>query len=381
MKRLAGFTSTILTGCIFCVPFTVLGENSGSTASVSDNIDKLIKTNSCRECNLEGANLNRLELAGADLEGADLSKAKLYLTNLAGANLKNSRLCDAGLGGADLADADLRGADLTGTSLGGAYTVGALFDTVAEPQASQEIDIEDVAEAATSVEKSSAELAEVVEKTTVVQDEVVVSGNEDKAEIISDAQPLSVVKAVDAETPMVNTIGSAPLPKKVQPMKAIEVDESAIAAVSPVTTVDPVIVKDVEPREKGSVSDSPEAIVDDPRAKAMARLLERKRCYGCDLSGLNFSGTDLKGVDLEKADLTGCNFSGANLRNGNFKGAVVLNANLRDTDLRGADFYKADLSGTDLTGAKVDMTIFEDAQMSGVTGLNRGLLVPEIEKR
>jgi uncharacterized protein YjbI with pentapeptide repeats len=380
MKRLAGFTSTMLAGCILCTPFAVLAENAGATASVSDNIEKLIKTNSCRDCNFEGGNLNRLELEGADLEGANLSKAKLYLTNLAGANLKNSRLCNAGLGGADLANADLRGADLTGTSLNGAYTVGALFDVAAGQEESHNIDREEPAAVKSSVEKDSEVLVEVVEEPPAEQSEVAVTTTTDDAETIPETPALSVVKGDDAENPVVNTIGSAPSPKKIQPMKAIEVDESVIAPEASVEVAAPVISEGVKSPEEKNTPDLSVVTVEEQRAKAMARLLEKKQCYGCDLSGLDFSGINLKDVDLERADLTGCNFSGANLSNGNFKGAVVLNANLRDTDLRGADFYKADLSGTDLTGAMLDSTIFEDSQLYGVVGLNQDLISPEDAK-
>ncbi len=378
MKRLAGFTSTILAGCILCVPFVVFGDNAGADASVSDNIKKLIETKSCRGCNLEGGNLNRLELAGADLEGANLSKAKLYLTNLAGANLKNSRLSDAGLGGADLANADLRGADLTGASLNGAYTAGALFDTSAEQQESREVDTEEVAELDTSAEKSKAESNEVVKEPAAGKKQVATVST-DSQELPPDISNMPVVKGVDTETPMVNTLGNTPTPKKVQPIKAIEVDEVVTEPVSHVEAVVPATVENVASSEGKEAAASSTGAVEDPRTKAMARLLEKKRCYGCDLSGLDFSGSNLRGVDLERADLTGCNFSGANLRDGNFKGALVLNANFRDTDLRGADFYKADLSGTDLTGAVVDTAIFEDSQLSGVTGMNRGLMLQEKE--
>ncbi len=107
--------------------FLLAGELSPST-EVQKNISLLQETKSCPQCNLSGANLNRLDLSGANLEGANLSRAKLYLTNLSGANLRNADLREAGFGGADLAEADLRGADLAGTSLVGAYMNGALLD-------------------------------------------------------------------------------------------------------------------------------------------------------------------------------------------------------------------------------------------------------------
>jgi len=107
--------------------FTIAAEFSPST-EVQKNISILQESKNCPQCNLSGANLNRMDLAGANLEGADLSRAKLFLTNLSGANLHDADLHEAKFGGADLAGADLRGADLTGVSLAGAYMEGILLD-------------------------------------------------------------------------------------------------------------------------------------------------------------------------------------------------------------------------------------------------------------
>lgn len=106
---------------------TVDGSRAESVTA-KENLEKLIKTNSCRGCDLSGLTLNRMNLAGADLEGADFSMAKFFLSNLAGANLKNSNLKGATFGGSDLGEADLRGADLRGTSLDGAYLGGTRLD-------------------------------------------------------------------------------------------------------------------------------------------------------------------------------------------------------------------------------------------------------------
>jgi len=101
---------------------------SAESTTPQQNLERLIKSRSCRDCNLQELNLNRLDLSGVDVEGADLSRTKLYLTNLSGANLKNTKLNGAIFGGADLGGADLRGADLQGTSLDNAYLGEALLD-------------------------------------------------------------------------------------------------------------------------------------------------------------------------------------------------------------------------------------------------------------
>ena len=106
----------------------VLAEQLSSATEVQANVAILRETKSCSQCNLSGADLNRLDLSGANLEGANLSRAKMSLANLSGANLHNADLREAVFSGADLGDTDLRGADLTGASLVGAYMEGALID-------------------------------------------------------------------------------------------------------------------------------------------------------------------------------------------------------------------------------------------------------------
>lgn len=122
----------LIVASLICLQALILGNaNSAlSAASVTaqENLEQLIKTRSCRGCDLAELNLTRLDLSGVDLEGADLSLAKLNLTNLSGANLKNTKLKGAIFGGTDLGGADLRGADLRGTSLDNAYLGEALID-------------------------------------------------------------------------------------------------------------------------------------------------------------------------------------------------------------------------------------------------------------
>ena len=98
------------------------------SAEVQGNIAVLTETKNCVNCDLSGANLNRLDLSGANIEGANLSRSTMALTNLSGANLQNTDLREASFTGADLANTDMRGADLTGASFVGAYMVGALMD-------------------------------------------------------------------------------------------------------------------------------------------------------------------------------------------------------------------------------------------------------------
>lgn len=84
------------------------------------NINRLLTTNLCPDCNLAGADLRGAHLIGADLSGADLSGADLSWVNLEGA---------------DLTKANLEGADLTGAFLTNAILVDTDLDDVNFTQA------------------------------------------------------------------------------------------------------------------------------------------------------------------------------------------------------------------------------------------------------
>ncbi|MEB3175881.1 MAG: pentapeptide repeat-containing protein [Cyanobacteriota bacterium] len=80
--------------------------------------------------NLEGCNLEQLEipytrLRHANLAGAVLKGADLRYTDLQNADLSQADLTEANLTGADLTQANLTGADLTGANLTGANLEGA----------------------------------------------------------------------------------------------------------------------------------------------------------------------------------------------------------------------------------------------------------------
>jgi len=393
MKKQYGVKNIILTVALLCAPLTVPAMTSAGE-DVSSNLTTLLKTKSCRECALQGVNLNRADLAGADLEGADLTGAKLQLANLAGANLKNCNLQGAVFGGADLAGADLRGARLTKTTLDGAYLAGALLQEPGQSEKNEEIpvavqkDVEPVVVAQVEeVEtEESAEAPPVVGEVEVFQEK---NGDtaEEKVEIDESDQPAT--PAADSAPPSEEVVAIETLSEKTG--KAENVDEPMTAAPvvaqeeevqeQPVEEKTEVVAEQVAPLaaapEVQDVTagggdqqevDKEEPVVDE-KAVAKEKLLDSKKCYGCDLSGQDLSGASLKNGDLEKANLSDCNLSGANLSKSNLKGAMIRNANLSNADLRGADLYKADLSGSDLTGADLEGAIFEDTQLAGVTGM------------
>jgi hypothetical protein len=68
---------------------------------------------------LQGAELNDLQLAGANLNETDLRRAKLHLAKLYAATLYDADLRGAELWDADVCGADLRGADFTDAEVDG----------------------------------------------------------------------------------------------------------------------------------------------------------------------------------------------------------------------------------------------------------------------
>ncbi|EKV02876.1 putative low-complexity protein [Leptolyngbya sp. PCC 7375] len=62
-----------------------------------NDLKRLLETNECPGCNLEQADLRRLDLTGANLEGANLRDANLFYAVLDGANLKGADLSQSNL--------------------------------------------------------------------------------------------------------------------------------------------------------------------------------------------------------------------------------------------------------------------------------------------
>jgi serine/threonine protein kinase/uncharacterized protein YjbI with pentapeptide repeats len=75
--------------------------------------------------NLKNGKLDRTKLWNANLTGANLENAQLEGSNLYGANLRDVKLADANLKGALLENAFLQGANLAGANLQGANLAGA----------------------------------------------------------------------------------------------------------------------------------------------------------------------------------------------------------------------------------------------------------------
>lgn len=93
------------------------------TAQASDykQINQLLSSKQCQNCDLRNAGLVMADLAGANLSGANLAGANLSRANLAGADLRGANLTGASLFGVNLSDVKLNGANLTGADLRNTY--------------------------------------------------------------------------------------------------------------------------------------------------------------------------------------------------------------------------------------------------------------------
>ena len=100
---------------------------SSASAADPDDLNRLMNTNACIECDLfstylggavlSRAFLTRAFLSRADLSGADLSGAVLMEVNLTFANLNEANLTGANLTGANLSYATMNGAILCNTTM------------------------------------------------------------------------------------------------------------------------------------------------------------------------------------------------------------------------------------------------------------------------
>ena len=95
-----------------------------------NDLNQLLGTKQCTQCDLSNSGLVMADLTGADLTQSNLVNANLSRANLTGANLRGANLTGASLHGANLTGANLTGANLTGTDLRNAYLDNANLSEV-----------------------------------------------------------------------------------------------------------------------------------------------------------------------------------------------------------------------------------------------------------
>jgi uncharacterized protein YjbI with pentapeptide repeats len=329
---------------------------AGGHCFVQADLDKLLTTNECLNCDLTeadlaGRNLIKAVLDGAKLSGANLTNATLRMADLEGADFSNANLTDTVFEAADLYRANFAGATLGGAIFEGTYLVEAVFDD-------RQIIMEQgnggnntgVVAADSSGEGEKQAVKSLGDK----------SSKESSTKIVSAAPgPPTVEAALSPGTETTNlglnvtALTQPPGRSGIDPDKYMPDPALNIAGFKPFpedTMVDTDNEKVMMPLNKDDLIDQ----IDDSQM-----------CVGCDFSGMNLAKTKFKGVYLEGANFEGANLEGANLKAANLKNANLRNANLKKADLRKSDLYKADLTGADLSGADLKGALLLGADLSG----------------
>ena len=110
---------------LLAVIFTLTAIAVPTQAESLSDLNQLLGSKKCSQCELSDAGLVQANLAGANLVQANLAGANLSQANLKGANLRG-----ANLAGTSLYGANLTGANLTGTDLRNAYVGNANLSEV-----------------------------------------------------------------------------------------------------------------------------------------------------------------------------------------------------------------------------------------------------------
>lgn len=375
-------TNTLCFGIVLNCLFVSNLFAAGVTAK--ENLERLITTGKCVECDLTGLNLNRMDLSGTDLRNSDLSFTSCFLTNFSGADLRGTTLNGTVFGGADLGDADLRGADLRGADLESAYLGGTLMEGDMVPvKQFKEYGISDI-------QKDTFVADQRKTKSSRVPGAIKIGAQR----VLHDPPPPLPAKLVNrtngvddvkpdgqiAVPPVTNV--AAPVKKTASPPAEVEVviknTDKPVMLSQPGEVMETDIMAPLPQQSKVHVTSNgngsqkrktgKKVSVSPEKMQKMARLIESNKCYGCDLSGLDLSGLDLEEADLEKANLSDCNLTEADLQSANLKGADLRGADLSHSDLKSADLYRAKLEGARLTGADMKGTKLDDAEVSGAIG-------------
>ena len=112
------------------IALTTISVSIPTHAESLSDLNQLLNTKKCSQCDLSNSGLVQANLTGADLVQANLTGANLSQANLTGANLTGANLAGTSLYGANLTGANLTGANLAGTDLRNAYVGNTNFAEV-----------------------------------------------------------------------------------------------------------------------------------------------------------------------------------------------------------------------------------------------------------
>ena len=96
----------------------------------------------------------------------------------------------------------------------------------------------------------------------------------------------------------------------------------------------------------------------------LLRLLQARRCPGCQLQDADLVHADLRDADLRRARLQRANLSQARLDGAQLQGADLRFTSLQGASLRGADLRGALLEGTDLRHSDLSAALLDQGALS-----------------
>ena len=103
---------------------------NNTKAEKLEDLNRLLQTKQCENCDLIDAGLVMIDLKGANLRGANLVGANLSRANLMGADLSGANLSNASFFGANLSGANLSNAIVNNTDFRDSYVEGVTLNNV-----------------------------------------------------------------------------------------------------------------------------------------------------------------------------------------------------------------------------------------------------------
>ena len=378
---------------------------------------------------LSGADLREADLSNATFFLADLSEADLRGAIMRGTQLGGADLAGADLRQADLRGVRIAGAYLVGAKIDGTFSEVSVTDDKGFQDVVEKTYIPDDSAPKKVPENQNVSIGERRDFNPVPPQidraDMTVNGEETGGPARQDAPPVKqvppvgdvVVKyepveqaaeradtgqtlsagsvqksaeqvaehppqpALVEDTLQVENAGAAPVSEKegqITTATPAEKLEPAVEATPPANTAavgaDQSVEKEAQkidetgplPEPPGSEEAAIEAL---PEQLALVKQVSKsKKCYGCNLAEIDFSGKNLNGADLEGSDFSGANLESADFKGANLKGVSFRNARLIKANFNGADLYRADFSGADLTGATFKKALIDEANFQGAVG-------------
>lgn len=409
--RIFGFTAVSLILGLSVQSNTLFAK--GVSQKVKENLDTLLKTNSCVNCDLEGADFIRKDMVEVNLENANLENAKFQLADLSKCNLRNANLQGANFGGADLSNCDLQGAIFSDNTLSGAYLAGVTFSKTQKegtlPQKENGVDVslntQGSGEKKQPVEMKKSKKVPVVDKVQIAErrdfeetppilvSPQIDSKKEESSSVSKSDSPEDLPKvSTKSVKPFQDVVIEKPPEKVIAKVKIIEGNDKSLEKVEVAEDIgffekiveqpkeDMIVEENIEPQKEELQKDTNEieknnkdVMVSSAKSpivseETIEKVVATKEEVAVDVDAekiilleklkdnkecfkCDLSGLDLSGKKFSKVDLEGADLSNCNLEKTNFSNSNLKGANFSGANLKGANFKKADLYKAVFTGA------------------------------